>query len=264
MKLICSQPSTKYSEWQLLILIESLRKFEGKLSLDIILMGENLVSLDKLSKSFHWLKIYYYKDVVTRRKDYLPNNKIYGYIKHWAENPLLESEYYLFIDADCLILSIPQLPRNNIHYGADISKIMHQNILLENAVSFKSDVKPIGLFYYGKGYTKIFWESVYDDAYIMFDMPVVQNKWICEMRSWFYNLIKFNFQVLPHEELNCSDGIKFGKNVYHHIQHLFFNKVLFKDKYPWGIIPPNNIENFSSIMYFDAIKECENNLLNLI
>jgi len=265
MRLICSQPSNFYFEWQLLILIQSLRKFEGEVQLDIILIGNPLSSIDKLSAMFPWLKVYYYSDVIVRRRDYIPNNKIYGYICHWEKYPELKDEYFLFLDADCLLLNIPDIPKNEIHYGCDITEYTTVEKEIDDLLAITITDVPIGLCYYGVGYTKELWQQIYDDAYLIYDLGEGHgNRWICEMRSWFSSLHKLGFKTNAHTELICGDGIKFGKNIYHHIQHLVFDKRKFKNNSPWEFIPSYNNDELSSNIYLKAIDNCKNNLIKLI
>lgn len=264
MKLICSQPSTLYSEWQLLVLIQNLRKFEGSIELDVIMLGDNIASLDKASNIFPWLRIFYYKDDIQRNRSYLPNNKIFGYINHWNKYPELEDKYMLFIDADSLLIDIPIVPKNNIHYGDDITEYIPRLKKIEELVYFDNNSTPIGLCYYGKGYTQKFWESVYIDSYKLINSNYKFPKWVSEMRSWFYNFSKFGFETSTHSELICGNGVKFSNKIYHHTETLYINKTLYKDKYPWDITKDRIPESVSSILYYNAIVDCKNNLLKLL
>ncbi|SEW37524.1 hypothetical protein [Chitinophaga arvensicola] len=267
-KIILAQEDTALYRWQLKVFLSSVVKL-GVSPEDIILLAAvNKQPHADFRKFEKYATCFYYED--TKNRFYRPSCKPYLFGRFWEEYPENKEQCFFFTEQDMLLTGLPDMhPAPGTWYWSDAGRYIESG-KYEHVIGLKPNTATPGGFHaIGKGVDADFWYKVEEDSMKLFEhmcryLDPREDRWICEMRSWIWNLWDKGFQTEISRELDFEYGKGPRRNVhlYHHLDDRLFNKRNYTDKEPFEDIDRYRVSPVvSASRYIEAIKDCRDNFL---
>lgn len=267
-KLILAQEDTAFFRWQLKVFLSAAVKL-GLSKDDIIFLTQiHTRPTDGFRKFEKYATCFYYEDV--KKRIYAPSAKPWIYGRFWEECKENRDQYFFFAEQDMLLTGLPEtLPPENTWYWSNAGKFIESG-KYEHVIGLtpRTDT-PGGFHAIGKGVDADFWFKVEEDSIRLYEHMCRypqpgDDRWICEMRSWIWNLWDKGFKTAISKELDFEygKGPRTNTNLYHHLDARIFNKRDYTTKEPFEEIDQYNVApDFSVSRYIEAIKDCRDNFL---
>lgn len=267
-KIILAQEDNILFRWQLKVFFSSVVKL-GIPKEDIIcLMQIHQEPSAECRKFEKYATCYYYED--HKKRFYKPSAKPYLYGRFWEDHPENKDQHFLFAEQDMLLTGLPDvLPETGTWYWSDARKYIESG-KYEHVIGLQPRTTiPGGFHAIGKGVDAAFWYKVEEDSMKLYEymcryLDPADDRWICEMRSWIWNLWDKGFKTEIREELDfeCGKGPIRHTNLYHQLDARTFRKRDFITREPFDSIDNYSVHPaFSLSRYIDAIKDCRDNFL---
>ncbi|NIG54750.1 hypothetical protein [Chitinophaga sp. Cy-1792] len=267
-KLLLTQADNAYFRWQLKVFLSSVQHLEIPKENIIFLTQIDGKPSDEFRKFERFATCHYFED--TKHRFYKPSCKPHLYGRFWEMCKENEDQYFFFAEQDMLLFGLPEIELlPDTWYWSDAGQYIESG-QFEHVIGLQpKPYRPGGFHAIGKGVDADFWYKVEEDSvklyeYMCRNINTKYDRWICEMRTWIWNIWDRGFKTEIHKELDFEYGKGFRRDVklYHHLDSRVLDKTKFMDKEPFDEVNRLQVAGIQSVSrYIYAIKDCRDNFL---